>query len=452
MAPPDPKSIAATPGSVRLVAAIPAVILTFFFSGLLDYALPLYFSALGEAARARGAAYPADLWSQLAKYQVTPWVVGPLVAGLCARRYGERNVWSLSLAGRVLVPLALLAEPKPELVPGIALWLGITGALGWIAAVSLIQMTPATGKGRANGWMMAGVGLGSLLGPVAGRFLIYRLELTSLAQSGAWDAFGSVLFSFSRPASTPQVADFHLIFQILAASTVVCGVFVWGWGQHPGRFEQVPIPDWGHTLQDLGRLFRVPRFWALAISLALLGGPVFQASNQFLPYLAEQLGLKNGSRDSGWIWLQLLKTVMWLPGGAAVGLLAGRRAPGMAGVLMVGSFALMAMGMGSSRLAWHLFAWVAAYEFVRQFMRWSHAGYLSEHMPAKLRSTAIGATIACSGIGSTVFGWVAGAAWDPTVESRAPFFAAALLGGLAACGLFLFDRFQPIREAEPTAD
>lgn len=435
-----------TPGAARLPVVIPVAIISFFYAAVFEYALPLYFSAQKMAAEAQGVEYPDDLWSQFSKYQVTPWFIGPLIAGLCARRYGERIVWSIALIGQLLVPLVLLTEPLPRLVLLIALWQGIVGSLMWIAGISLIQMVPLAKKGLANGLLMAALGLGSVFGPMTGRFLLYRRELWELEQDGNWGQLFSRLFSFSQFASTPQVADFQLIFLLLSAGTVFCGVLVGVWGQYPGRFEHDPAPDWAQTLHDLGRLIRISRFWALVISLCLLGGPVFMASNQFLPYRADDLGLKSGSQDSGWIWLTLLKTLMWLPGGAAVGLLAGRRAPGIAGVLMVGSFSLMALGIGLSDTAWQLFVCVAVFEFVRQFMRWSHAGYLSEHMPAELRATAIGCSITFSGLGSTIFGWASAAIWNPTVDSRTPFFAAALLGGTAAAGLFIFDRFRPIRE------
>ena len=161
------------------------------------------------------------------------------------------------------------------------------------------------------------------------------------------------------------------------------------------------------AFQDVGQLLRNSTFWALVIPLALLGGPVFQASNQFLPYRAEDLGLKQGSEDLGWIWLKLLQTIMWIPGGVAVGMLAGRRAPGLAAVAMLGAFSLAAAGIGFSAVAWQIFVSVAFFEFARQFMRWSHAGYMSEHMPDSLRATAIDCTITFSGLGSTIYSWVA---------------------------------------------
>lgn len=141
----------------------------------------------------------------------------------------SKAIWSIALIGQVLVPLVLLWEPSPQVVPLLALWQGITGAVMWIVGISLIQMVPSAKKGLANGLM-------------------------------------------------------------LSASTLFCRILIGGWGQHPGRFEHDPVPGWGKTLNDMGRLVRISRFWALVITLCRLGGPVFQASNQFLPDRAEDLG------------------------------------------------------------------------------------------------------------------------------------------------------------------
>ena len=436
----------ALPGAARLPIVVPVAMISFFYAAVIEYALPLYFGAMSADAAARGGSYPADIWSQLVKYQVTPWIIGPIVAGLLARRYGERRVWSAALLGKTIVPLILAMQPAPSVIPFLALWQGFTAALMWIAGISLVQMVEPEKKGLANGLMMTAVGVGSVFGPIAARFLLYRRELLPLMRDGDWSSALSRLTSFTPMDMVPQIADFGFIFAVLTVSTLTCGVLVGVWGQHSGRFEQDPAPGWDRTLLDVGRLARIPKFWALAIALCLLGGPVFQASNQFLPYRAEDLGLKSGAQDDGWIWLQLLKTLMWLPGGVAVGCLAGRRAPGIAAVIMIGSFALAGLGIGLSQAAWQLFACVAVFEFARQFMRWSHAGYLSEHLPNDLRATAIGFAITFSGLGSTIFGWAAASLWDPAIDSARPFVAVAIVGLTGSLGLFLFDRFRPIRE------
>ena len=112
-------------------------------------------------------------------------------------------------------------------------------------------------------------------------------------------------------------------------------------------------------------------------------------------------------------------------------MLAGRRAPGIAAVLMLGCFSMAVLAIGMSQLVWQLFCSVAIFEFVRQFMRWSHSGYMSEHMPSDLRATTIGLTITISGLGSTLFTWFAPLIWDPKAtdfQAAGPFEAAAVCG------------------------
>jgi hypothetical protein len=221
------------------------------------------------------------------------------------------------------------------------------------------------------------------------------------------------------------------------------------WSQRPGQFEREASKGWHQTLLDLQTLIKNPSYWALVIALCIVGGPVFQASNQFLPYRAEQLGLiGTGGADQGWIWLQLLKVFMWLPGGIAVGWLAGRGASGLAAVVMLGAFSLAAMSIGATEFVWQLFACVAAYEFVRQFMRWSHTGYIAEHVPPELRATAIGFAITCAGLGSTLYAWISPWIWNPNsanFNSAGPFWAAGILGVLTALGLLAYHWFRPIR-------
>jgi len=433
-------------GTARLWIVIPVTMLSFFYAAVLEYLLPLYFSALREV----DPSYPADIYSQLMKYQVTPWFFMPVVAGLLARRYGERRVWCFAQIAMAVIPITLILDPQPNMVKIVSFWSGVTSALLWISGVSLIQMVRPEKKGLSNGLMMASLGAGSFLGPLCGRTLLYRQELGTHLPDGDWSGIGQKLLTFQQTTSTPQVVDFVFIFWILVTVKLVCGVMVGLWAQRPGRFAQdQPSPRWDRTATDLKRLLGNPRFWALVGALCFLGGPVFQATNQFLPYRAEELGLKSGAEDHGWIWLQLVRTAMWIPGGLAVGLLAGRRAPGIVAVIMLGCFAMTGLGIGSSSIVWQLFACVALFEFVRQFMRWSHAGYLSEHMPEDLRATAIGCSITISGLGSTIFAWTSGYLWDPNLssfQSSQPFLAAAVFGLTGCVGLFIFDRFIPIRQ------
>ena len=426
-------------GTARLWAAVPVAMATFFYTNILDYCLPLYFSALE---------LPPDTWSNLVKWKLAGWIAGPAVAGLLCRRYGERWVWSGSLLGKVIVILGLIYFPTPLAIQLLSLWQGFTGALMWIAGVSLIQMVPARRKGLSNGLVMVSVGVGAVFGALVGRYIIYLKELNPFLSQGDLGGVCSRLFNFTPMTSIPQIEDFYIIFWMLMLTTTFSATVIVLFGQRPGQFHQEQPANWGRAFQDVGQLLRNPTFWALVIPLALLGGPVFQASNQFLPYRAEDLGLKQGSEDLGWIWLKLLQTIMWIPGGVAVGMLAGRRAPGLAAVAMLGAFSLAAAGIGFSAVTWQLFVSVAFFEFARQFMRWSHAGYMSEHMPDSLRATAIGCTITFSGLGSTIYSWVAPIIWNPQsddFQSWAPVVAAAVLGLTGTVGLFLYDRIWPIR-------
>src|SRR5262249_4079190 len=353
--------------------------------------------------------------------------------------------------GQAAVPALFAAIPKPWIVAPAAFWYGSMNALVWIGGISLTQVVPANKKGLANGLVMMSLGLGSFMGPLAGRAILWHDQVCALVREGAWQDVGLFLIDVIKPKSKPSLAGFHFILWGLAGVTALGALMMWTWGQRPGRWRgEKAQQTWAETADDLKRLLANPRFWALVLSLCLLGGCLFQASNQFLPYRARDLGLIAGSEDRGWILLQLLKLLMWIPGGLAVGLLAGRGAPGLAGVLVLSGFALSAAGIAWASTAAGLFAAVAAFEFVRQFMRWSHAGYLSEHMPEDLRATAIGLAISVAGVSSALFGFLTNATLNPkaALYSRIPFCVVAGLGLTVALGLLVFDRFVPIRQRQ----
>lgn len=431
-------------GTARLPVVVLVSLVNMFFAAVLEYSLPLYFNAL--------TGFPRGVWADLAAWQVAPWFFAPILAGLLSRRYGERRVWGAAMLGQAIVPALLAAVPQPWIVAPVALWNGFVGALMWIGGISLAQVVPAHKQGRANGLVMMSLGLGSLVGPLAGRAILWHDQVSALAERGAWKDVGLFLIDVISPESNPSLGGFHFILWGLAGLTAVGAAVMWTWGQRPGRGQgEKARQTWDDTANDLKRLLVNPRFWALVVSLCLLGGSLFQANNQFLRYRAEDVGLISGSQDRGWILLQELRVLMWVPGGLAVGLLAGRRAPGLAAVLMLAAFALSGAGIAWATTARGLFVTAASFEFVRQFMRWSHAGYMSEHMPPELRATAIGLAITLAGTSSALFGFLTNALLNPNAasfDSRDPFLLAAGLGLAGACGLFVFDRFVPIRQGE----
>ena len=142
-------------GTARLLIVVPVALVSFFYMNKLEYALPLYFEARAEVAKLTGGSFPPDVWAQVVKYKVAAWVLGPLLAGLLARRYGERAVWCGSLLGKVFIPLALTTHPHPNLISALAFWQGFTGALMWIAGISLVQMVVPEKK-RTIQWIHDG--------------------------------------------------------------------------------------------------------------------------------------------------------------------------------------------------------------------------------------------------------------------------------------------------------
>jgi MFS family permease len=434
-------------GTARLPVVVVVALITMFSAAILEYALPLYFNAL--------EGFPEGMWADLAAWQVAPWFFAPILAGLLSRRFGERRVWGAAMLGQAVVPALLVAIPQPWIVAPAAFWNGFTGALMWIGGISLAQVVPAHKKGLANGLVMMSLGVGSFVGPLAGRALLWHEQVRTLAYRGAWEDIGRFLIDIIKPESNPSLAGFEILLWGLAGATAVGAFMMWTWGQRPGRWQgEKAQQTWAETVDDVHRLLANSRFWALVIALCFFGGSIFQASNQFLRYRAGDVRLIVGAQDHGWILLQELKVFMWIPGGLAVGLLAGRRAPGLAAVLMLSGFALSAGGIAWASTSAGLFWAVAVFEFVRQFMRWSHAGYLSEHMPADLRATAIGLAISVAGTSSALFGFLTNAFLNPDAsnfDSRTPFWLAAGLGLTGAAGLLVFDRFVPIRQKAEVA-
>ena len=209
------------PGTARLPIVVPAAILSFFYLTTLEYVLPLYFSALADVARAAGGVTKADvytnIYSTLVKYQVTPWIVGPILAGLLSRRYGERRVWAWAQCAMAVIPITLIYLPTPLVIKTMALWSGVTGALMWIGGVLLVQMVAPGRKGLSNGLMMTALGVGSFLGPLSGRAMLYHQELGGFLQQGDGLGLLAGLFSFTELTTMLTVADFLPIFWLLAA-------------------------------------------------------------------------------------------------------------------------------------------------------------------------------------------------------------------------------------------
>jgi MFS family permease len=195
-------------GTARLAVVVAVSLINMFFAAILEYALPLYFNALEE--------FPKSVWADLAAWQVAPWFFAPILAGLLSRRFGERRVWGAAMLGQALVPALLVAVPHPWIVAPVAFWNGFVGALMWIGGISLAQVVPAAKKGRANGLVMMSLGLGSFLGPLAGRTVLWHEQVAYLAQRSEWGNVGLFLIDKIKPESDPSIAAFHVILWGLA--------------------------------------------------------------------------------------------------------------------------------------------------------------------------------------------------------------------------------------------
>ena len=72
------------------------------------------------------------------------------------------------------------SPPIARVVKLLSFWQGLAGAMMWIAGLSLVQMVAPGRKGLSNGLMMASVGVGSIVGPLSGRAMLYHRELLGL--------------------------------------------------------------------------------------------------------------------------------------------------------------------------------------------------------------------------------------------------------------------------------
>ena len=184
----------------------------------------------------------------------------------------------------------LTMYPNPHVISLFAIWQGFTGTLTGIASISLIQIV-APKKSSVQWVSDASDGRGKRIRPNSWS-LTDLLQRIRIARAG--EQLVQVLVATAQ-SETHEVGGpvGELRADILDPDryTLLCGVLIGLWRQRPDRFEHTPSPGWSQTLTDLKRLSCQPRFWALVATICLLGCPVFQTANQFLPYCAKELGL-----------------------------------------------------------------------------------------------------------------------------------------------------------------
>ena len=84
---------------------------------------------------------------------------------------------------------------------------------------------------------MMSLGLGSFLGPLLGRAILWHDQIRILVNEGNWQDVGRFLFNVIKTESEPSLAGFHFILWGLAGVTALGAVVMWTWGQRPGRWQ-----------------------------------------------------------------------------------------------------------------------------------------------------------------------------------------------------------------------
>ena len=365
---------------------------------LIRYSTPLYFSALG---------YPNDAYETFSFYWLAAFIASSSFSGLLASRIDERSIWGWGLIGFAGLGILLIYIPSAQVVPFTGILYGITGAAQWVGAMSFVQTVTPERRGRSNGLLMIALGIGSFIGPMVGGKL---LELVSTTDP----VFGNYAFLFW----------FHVVICFLGALTI------WLFGRYSGPVRQKSMQiGWRTNLS----LLRMPRYLAMVIPLSLMGGPVFQTVNIYLQYRVRDpdIALIVGSIDHGWASLLTAGYGMQLLGGIAILMIAGKKCGAAIASGILGAYAACSLGIGFSTHASAVVISVCLFEFLRQLMRWSQTGYISEHMPIELRAPAIGFSTTLSGLSSTLFAFVLKNLQSPNspdFSSSFPFFVGGCIG------------------------
>ncbi len=411
-------------GAPRLAVVFGVSLFNYVSHALIRYSTPLYFNALK---------YPEDTYANFVFYWLAAFIAGSSFSGLMASRFGERRVWSGSLLLFAGLGLLLIHIPGYWMIPFSGLLYGISAAGQWVSAMAFVQTATPSKRGRANSLLMIALGAGSFIGAPVGRILI------------GW-------FSDGEPAP----GDFAPLFWSHVLICVLGAIVVATASRHPGpAWHQVSESSWRTNLA----LLKMPRYLAIVIPLSLMGGPVFQTVNIYLPYRASapEIGLIAGSVDQGWAALLTAGYGFQFLGGLAIMLIAGKKASTGVAAAVLATYAACSLGIGLSPHAYALFVFASLFEFVRQLMRWSQTGYISEQMPIHLRGPAIGFSATLSGLSSTLFAFVMDkvlSPGSPDFSSSFPFFVGGSIGVLGALLLLIFHKtlLKPSPSWEQTSD
>jgi len=187
------------------------------------------------------------------------------------------------------------------------------------------------------------------------------------------------------------------------------------------------------------QLIRSWPYLLLVLPLSLLAGPPFQAMNVYLPYRVAEpaIGLIWQGQDHGWVAVRVTSYAMQLLGGVLLGLVAGRRAPRSVAAAFLAALVLCGLGTGLAPGPTSIFACVAVFEVMRQFLRWLQTGYVAESVPPDQRDAAISVSVLLSGLGSSGFLLLLRRLQSPDTPSFAPAPPFRLAGAIGLTGVLL---------------
>jgi MFS family permease len=404
-------------GTPRLGLVFGLALANYLSHALIRYSTPLYFSALD---------YPKDAYETFSFYWLVAFIAGSTFSGLLASRFDERNVWSSGVAGFAGLGLLLIFIPGYWMVPFAGLLYGITAAAQWVGAMAFVQTAAPGKRGWANALLMIALGGGSFVGAPLGAAILN------------WTSSGD-----------PTPGDFFPMLWFHTALCLAGALLIRIVARHPGTVRRQRVEEnWKTNFS----LLRMPRYLAMVIPLSLMGGPVFQTVNIYLPYRAEapEIALKVGAVDQGWSMLLTTGYGMQFLGGLFIMLIAGKRAGALMAAAVLGGYAVCSLGIGLSDYVYGVVIFTALFEFLRQLMRWSQTGYITEHMPIELRGPAIGFSTTLSGLSSTLFATLMRnlqSPDSPDFSSSLPFVVGGSIG-LAGAVLLLIAHYTILKPKE----
>jgi MFS family permease len=326
--------------------------------------------------------------------------------------------------------MALILIPGHWAVPFCGVFYGLVAGGQWVGAMAMVQTVKPSLRGRANSLLMIALGLGSFVGAPVSRAIL------------SWAA-----------QAEPGPQDFIWLFRFHVFLSLAGALLIWFWSRHPGEVQhQLAEVSWKTNLA----LLRMPRYLCMVIPLSIMGGPVFQTVNIYLPYRAAdpEIGLIAGSADQGWSTLLAAGYGMQFLGGVAILLLAGKKASARMASVVLASYAACSLGIGSSPNPYFLFLFASLFELVRQMMRWSQTGYISEHMDLSLRAPAIGFSTTLSGLSSTLFAFIIRKIQSPNspdFSASFPFYVGGTIGLIGALLLLIAHATVLRKSAEPAS-